>query len=139
MSIEIYITIWNSSMKFNEGTICDYESSNRNLFLTLSILGLALSMYGYYHLLSEVRQFLTISNTFESELSTSTEFIIQTHSYYILLSLFGLLAIALAFFDLLSLPKAYILVVSNILLMLEVRWLTAQELIHSIVEMGTIQ
>ncbi|MBE7216824.1 hypothetical protein MK852_24285 [Shewanella benthica] len=113
--------------------------TNKSILIFVSILGLTSSIYGYYELMSIVPAFADIFGAFETNLTTATQFIIQTHSYYGLLSVIGFLTLALTLFDKISLPKAYILVASNLLFMLGVRWLTANELNQSILTMGIIQ
>ncbi len=113
--------------------------TNKSILIFVSILGLISSIYGYYELLSIVPAFADIFGAFETNLTTATQFIIQTHSYYGLLSIIGLLALVLTLFDKISLAKSYILVASNLLFMFGVRWLTANELNQSILTMGIIQ
>ncbi len=113
--------------------------TNKDILIFISILGLVSSIYGYYQILSTVQAFSDIFGAFEANLSAASQFIIKTHNYYGLLSILGLLALILSLFNKINPLKAYILVASNFLFMLGVRWLTANELNQSLLSMGIIQ
>jgi hypothetical protein len=113
--------------------------TNKSILIFISVLGLLSSIYGYYELLSIVPAFADIFGAFETDLSTGTQFIIQNHKYFSLLSFIGLLGLMLTLFDKVSAPIAYILVASNLLVMFGVRWLTANDLNQTIFTMGIIQ
>jgi len=114
-------------------------SIDKSILIFLSILGLAISIYGYYELISTVSAFEDILNVFETDLRIATEFVIQTHIYYGLFSVIGLLGLSHTLFDKISLPYAYGLLAINLLLMFVVRWLVTSELNHAILTMGIIQ
>jgi hypothetical protein len=112
---------------------------NKSILIFISVLGLLSSIYGYYELSSIVPAFADIFGAFEISLSTGTQFIIQNHPSFSLLSSIGLLALLLTLFDKISAPIAYILVAINLLVMFGVRWLTANELNQTVFTMGIIQ
>jgi glucan phosphoethanolaminetransferase (alkaline phosphatase superfamily) len=113
--------------------------SQKVIIIIVSILGLVSSIYGYYELLSIVPVFADIFGAFETNLSTTSQFIIQTHTYYGGFSIIGLLALLFTLFNKINFSKAYLLIVNNLLLMFSIRWLTANELNQSILTMGVIQ
>ena len=113
--------------------------ANKSILVFLSIVGLVSSIYGYYQLLTIVPVFADILAAFETNLTATTQFIIQTHNYYVFLSVIGLLALVLPLLDKVNILKGYLLVASNLLLMFGVRWLTANELNQSILTMGLLQ
>ena len=115
------------------------RNTYKSILVLVSILGLLSSIYGYYELLNIVPVYLGIFSAFEASLSTTSEFIIQTHNFYGLLSIIGLLPLMLTIFNKVSVKKSYLLVASNILLMLSVRWLIAYEFEQSIFAMGVIR
>ena len=114
-------------------------SSPKKKVILFSTFGFFLSFYGYYDLLSIVPVFAEILGIFESSLSVSSKFIIQTHYYYGFFSIVGFLALLLTLFNKISPTKAYLLCISNIVLMFSIRWFTAHELNKSLLNMGIIQ
>lgn len=113
--------------------------SQKKIVILFSTLGFILSFYGYYELLSIVPVFAEILGIFESSLAVTSKFIIQTHYYYGFISNVGFLALLLTLFNKISPIKAYLLCISNIVLMFSIRWFTAHELNKSILSMGVIQ
>lgn len=119
--------------------IIDRTGGTKAILLVVSILGLIVSGYGYYELLTVVPVFADIFSAFGTSLSQATLFIIQTHYYYGVLSLVGVLGLALVVLNKASVKTAYLLALANILLMVGVRWLVANQLHESVSIMGIIQ
>ncbi len=114
----------------------NFQKKSVVFFSTLSCL---LSIYGYYELLSIVPVFAEILVIFDSSLSVSTTLIIQTHYYFGLLSIVGFLGLLLTIVDKINPTKAYLLIISNVVFMLCIRWYTAHQLDKSLLNIGIIQ
>lgn len=109
------------------------------MLVVISLLGLAISLYGYFKLLSSVPVFIEILAVFNTPLSPSTQLIFNTYNYYWLLSSIGLLALILIVFNKSNKLVLYTLLVSNILIMFILRWFVAEELHLGISQVGLIQ
>jgi len=114
------------------------RGSKKTLTL-LSIVGLLISVYGYYGLFTIVSAFNEIFSAFEATLSASSSFIMAFYKYFCLLSLVGVLPLVLIYLDKASNRAICSLVTINLLIMFTVYFLTENHLNKSILNMGIIQ
>lgn len=119
--------------------VINRTSGTNTILLVVSTLGLVVSGYGYYELLTIVPAFADIFGAFDTSLSQASLFIIQTHYYYGFLSVVGVLGLVLVGLNKASLKAVYMLAIANILLMMGVRWFIAYQFNQSISAIGIIQ